>query len=106
MSSVKITSLTIPNGATISNGLAGTGKFLRNIAIYAPSSLAGAITVEASDTEGGTFRTLQSGGTDVAVAAGKCVVLIEVPFIDMRLKTTVAPGADEVFAVVGQEEYR
>lgn len=106
MSSVKITSLTIPSGQTVSNGLVGTAKFLRNIALYAPSSLAGAITVEVSDTQGGTFRTLQSGGTDVAIAAGKCVVLIEVPFIDMRLKTTSAPGADEDFAVVGQEEYR
>ena len=56
------------------------------LTIYSPSALTGTITVETEPSSTGTsFVTLQSGGTDVTIPAGKATVLNKVGWRQMRL---------------------
>lgn len=70
------------------------------LTIYSPAALTGSITVETEPTSTGTnFVTLQSGGSDVTIPAGKATVLNKVGWRQMRLVSAASEGATRTFAV-------
>lgn len=74
------------------------------IVIYGPAALTAAVTVQVLPFGDATWRTLQSGGVDVAVGAGKAVVISPPAFADLRLHSAGAEGADRDFFVDAQED--
>ena len=91
--------LTIPNGLSTSNALKDFDDAF-GIAIYSPATLSGTVSVQVEPTSSGTsFVTLQSGGSDVTLPAGKATILNPVPWKQMRLVSGAAEGADRSFAV-------
>ena len=102
------TELTIASGASESDALEFNDlRHAREIVFYPPSSLSGTVTVEVTDKRSPSasdWNTLQSGGSDVTLTADKATVVTETGFLGLRLATTVAPGSDEVYGVVINEE--
>lgn len=102
----KVATLTIPNGGVASNEL-GSDQLrpLKSISIQAPAVLAESVTVRSADIDaaaGATYAIIQSPpGTDVVIAAGKTIVLTELPFGRIRLGS-LAVAADRVFEVWGR----
>lgn len=72
------------------------------IGILSPAALTGTVTVEVCDTEAGTFRTLQSDGSDIALTATKAAVLDPVPFRYLRIKSSGAEASARNFVLVGR----
>lgn len=68
--------------------------------IAAPAALPETVTVEIAERSEGTFNTLQSGGVDITIAAGKAIVLTQMPYSVFRLHAGVAVAADRTFRVV------
>lgn len=98
------TTLTIPNGAQASNELNLVGSMSRGVIameILAPLTLPETVSLQSSIASGGNFRTLQSGGVDITIAAGKVLQLTEVTSMILRLASATPVGADRVFDVVG-----
>lgn len=103
----RVGTLTIAGSATDSQALstlqfgkAGLGAAV-GITIYAPAAVPGVITVQVLPYGDTVWRTLQSGGADVTIAAAKAVVISPPPFGDLRLHTATA-GAEAVFFVDAQ----
>lgn len=103
--------LVIPQAATKSNAIDGALlAWQESITVYAPLSLAGVTSMQVSpksvsDSVDADYRTSQSGGSDIAIAAGKAVTISELSFGAFRLSTTVAPGAGgETYGLVGEEK--
>jgi hypothetical protein len=70
------------------------------LTIYSPATLTGVITVETEPTDTGTsFVTLQSGGTDVTLPAGKATVLNKVGWRQMRLASAATEAGARTFSV-------
>ena len=70
------------------------------LTIYSPAALTGVITVETEPTTTGTnFVTLQSGGTDVTIPAGKATVINKVGWRQMRLVSAASEGGTRTFPV-------
>jgi len=71
------------------------------LTIYSPATLTStSVTIDVEPTDTGTsFVTLQSGGSDVVMVAGKATVISPVPFMQMRVVCGAAEGADRVFRV-------
>lgn len=99
--------LTIPIGATESNVLDDPKSLFDNMLFFAPAAIGGVTTVEvspkrAANSVAGDWKTLQSGGADVALTAGKAtpVTLANAAALKLVTDTTVA-GADEVYEVIG-----
>lgn len=70
------------------------------LTIYSPAALTGVITIETEPTEtGSNFVTLQSGGTDVTLAAGKSTVINKVGWRQMRLASAGTEAAARTFPV-------
>ncbi len=70
-----------------------------SLGVLAPTSLAEYVTLQAAETTsggGGTFRTLQSGGIDIALTAARGVEVLTPPFPAYRFAATsaVAIGRD------------
>lgn len=104
----RIGTLRILNGAanspaltSLQFGRVGLGM-AAGITIYGPAAVDGVITVEVLPYGDSTWRTLQSGGTDVTIAAGKAVVISPPAFADLRLHGSVNQTADRDFFVDGQ----
>jgi hypothetical protein len=72
------------------------------ITIYAPAALTGTITIEVQPYGDATWRTLQSGGADITLAATKAVVISPPAFADLRLHSSGAEGADRDFFIDAQ----
>lgn len=100
--------LTIHAGQTESGVLPFNAlRFSDSITFYPPASLAGTVTVEVTHKRGEVkdidWRTLESDGADVNLSADKALTLVELNFAQLRIKTSVAPGADEVYGIVIQD---
>lgn len=94
-----VQTVTILSGATESNGLV-LGGFLKACSVFAPSTLPETVSVQLEPTRDGVeWRTLQSGGTDVTIPAGKVAMILEGAFKKLRLLSGAAVGADRVFQV-------
>ncbi len=110
MFSPPIQTLSIPNAGTDSPELNLAGDINRGpiiLEILAPAALTGVVTVQVSDVSGGTFRTLQTGGADVAIAAAKAIVITDLPATGvLRLHSTLAEAAQRDFRVFGADKYR
>lgn len=90
---------------TIASG-ASTGNAVRHlddasaITIFTPATLTGTITVLVEPTStGANFVTLQSGGTDVALPAGKATVLNKVGWRQLSVASNQAEGQTDIFTV-------
>ena len=90
---VSLPSMTVSSGSTTSNGVV-TGGDAWGLAIYSPASTS-SVTVEVEPTSSGAaWVVLQSGGTDVTIAASKGTVINPVPFKQMRVTSTGALDAE------------
>lgn len=71
------------------------------LTIYCPTTLTStSVLIEVEPTDTGTnFATLQSGGSDVVMTAGKATVISPVPFMQMRVVCGSAEGSDRTFRV-------
>ena len=71
------------------------------LTIYLPTTLTStSVTIDVEPSSTGTsFVTLQSGGTDVVMVAGRATVISPVPFSQMRVVCGAAEGADRTFRV-------
>lgn len=105
----RVGTLRISNGGTDSPAISTLGAFGRvglgaaiGISINAPAALTAVVTVQVLPYGDATWRTLQSGGADVTVAAGKTVVISPPAFADMRLHSAGAEGADRDFFIDAQ----
>lgn len=97
--------LTIANGQTASGSIGqATIKAARGIAIFAPSTLPETVYVTVSNDGGSTYQTLQSGGNDVTIGAGKALIIDSVAFNDLRLLAGGAVAASRAFTTHVIEE--
>lgn len=102
--------LSIPNGGTDSPALSalwskgmvrsGLGNS-ESIGVSVPAALTGVCTVQVSPQyKSGNWRTLQEGGADLALAAGKFVRLpLELGIEDIRIHSAGAEGAQRDFVL-------
>lgn len=103
---ISLPDITIDNGATTSNIVnftRGIFAWVKSFTLYSPTQ-SGVVTAEIAKASAGPFVTLQSGSADVTIPASKGTVIDPVAFKFFRLKTTVAPGADEVYEITGRED--
>lgn len=79
----------------------------RGFAIQAPATLSGTVTVEVSLDEGSSFAALQSGGVDITVGGGKCVVIDFMAWDQLRLNSDAGggEGAERIFKFRAVREY-
>ena len=93
-------SMVTSSGATTSNAIRQFDDAWA-LTIYSPATLTStAVTIDVEPTStGATFVTLQSGGTDVVMVAGKATVISPVPFMQMRVVSGAAEGDDREFRV-------
>jgi hypothetical protein len=107
---IKLPSLVITTSFETSNVIGGALlDWLAGLEIMSPETLSGEVSVEVADlppeeVTDGDFRVLQSGGDDVVLSADRATPITQVSFRSLRLATTVAPGDDEEYAVVGHEK--
>lgn len=104
--------LTITSGQTASTALSDTWTegqtkvtmgALVSLTIFAPSALTGSITIQVKPyPAASSWSTLQSGGTDIGVAAGKAVNINNIPFGDIRILSGSAEGAQRDFVILFQ----
>jgi hypothetical protein len=90
------TTLTIPINTAVSNAVE-LPKNLRAISVFGPAALTNAVKIAVSPDGGVTYNTLQSGGSDVAVAADKCVVVDIVAFTHIVLESAGNEAAARSF---------
>lgn len=93
-------SMTTTSGGTISSVIRQFDDAWA-LTIYSPATLTStSVTIDVEPTDTGTsFVTLQSGGTDVVMVAGKATVISPVPFMQMRVVCGAAEGATRTFRV-------
>lgn len=73
---------------------------LDNIIIYGPPALTAVVSVQVAPVYGAsTWMTLQVNGSDVTVAAAKATSFHAAAFLDLRLNSAGAEGADRDFVV-------
>lgn len=113
MASLQKAILTIANAGTSSNALSHELRNARALAIIAPDTLTGTVSVEAADLFPDeivdsavgvpSWTTVQSPpGTDVTIDAGKTTVLTATPFPQLRLTSSIAEAAERQFVVLVQ----
>ena len=103
--------LVIPISTSSSNWVEGFDD-AESVSIYAPSQLTGTITILASPdrppdvggvaTASKTSATMQSGGTDITIAAGKMCTITDITFRALSLASTGTESAKRTFKVVKQ----
>lgn len=103
-------SLTIASGQTNGTAIGGFDD-AEALVIYAPATLTGTITLQVAPereaSEGGTstaqsWATMQSGGVDITLPAGKALTLTDIAFRQLRLVSGSAEGGDRAFRVTKQ----
>ena len=99
--SVNLPSLVIPSGGSTSQALADVGDAYA-ITIFTPATMtATQITVEVEPSSSGTsFVTLQSGGTDVQIAAGKATVIAPPGFKQIRVTSSSVEAQTDTFKMI------
>jgi hypothetical protein len=93
--------LSIPNGGTDTPAYAEPRLIgaAAAITVVAPAALTGVCTIQIDDGSG-NFRTAQSPpGTDIALAAGKAVVLPPAAMTNFRIHSAGAEAAQRDFTV-------
>jgi len=96
---VPLPAMTIVNGSSYSNVISLFDDATA-LTIFSPASLTGVVTIETEPTStGSNFVTLQSGGTDVTLPAGKSTVINKVGWHQMRLASASAEAAARAFPV-------
>jgi hypothetical protein len=105
-----VQTLSIPNAGTDSPELNLAGDINRGpiiIEILAPAVVTGTITIQVSNVSGGTFRTLTTGGADVAIAAAKAVIVTDLPATGvLRIHSSATEAAQRDFVVLGANKFR
>ena len=102
---IRLPDIVILDGATDSDGY-DIPDAISAIAIWGPSLLAGAVTVQVSPrstTDTPVWATLQSAGSDVAITVSDVTLITVTCFVALCLHESAAPGADETFLVAGSE---
>lgn len=105
--------LTIVGTATISAGQTTSGwitdkrgfGYATDIVVWCPLALTAAVVAEVSHVESptaGDTRVLNIDGSDVAMGAGKAIVIPTSAFKSMRFVSAGVEGADRTFTVVAQ----
>jgi hypothetical protein len=106
-SGVKLPDQTIVNAGQNSNVLGRSVlERMDSLTFLAPAVLAETVNIQVANKDGAVdsdFKTLQSGGADIAIAAGKAVTVTDLAAKEIRLRATVAVAADRTFGVVGAE---
>jgi hypothetical protein len=97
---VNLPTATIASGASTSNIIKDVGDAYA-ITIFTPATLTSTgITIGVEPTSSGTnFVTLQSGGSDVVLPAGRATIISPPAFKQLRLESSSAEGADRTFAL-------
>lgn len=105
--------LTILNGGTDSPALSTVWSkgqvrsavgVAADMVVYAPAALTGVVTIQLAPSYGSSsWKTLQQGGVDVTVAAGKAASVPVGAFGDLRFHSAGAEGAARDFDIVLQE---
>jgi len=70
------------------------------VSVQAPPTLTACqVTVQVAVSSGAaaTFSTLQSGGADVLLFAGKALIMTPLPYRQFRINSTTAEGASRTF---------
>ena len=102
MSDFRDTTLTILSGATESETLDFGGPMRGPVGIHivAPATLPETVNpMTAKAGAGAVFGILQSGGTDITLAAGKATQITFLTGRQLKLKATGATAADRVFEI-------
>lgn len=87
-------SITVSSGGSNSNAISLV-EDAYGLGIAAPATLtASQVTVQVAMSSGAaaTFVTLQSGGSDVVLAAGKALIITPLPYRQLRVNSSVAGG--------------
>jgi len=85
--------LTIANGGTTSNILDALPVApAMSLVIMAPATLPETVKVQVAPDTNGTFRDLQSNGSDVVLAAGKATPIITLSGVAIRLSSGATAG--------------
>lgn len=91
--------LTIASGSSNSNAIE-LMEDAYGLGIQAPATLTSTmilVQVAMAASSGATFATLQSGGTDVTITAGKALIITPIPYKQLRIQGSSAEGADRSF---------
>ena len=100
----KTADLVIPNSTAISNSFDLRKTRFRGLTIFAPSALTNACKVQVS-TDDSSWQDLQSGGSDVAVALDKAIVIDYVGFEYLRIESAGNEAAERTFKVRAVEDF-
>ena len=96
---VPLPPMVIVNGSSYSNAITLFDD-ASALTIFSPASLTGVVTIETEPTSTGTnFTTLQSGGSDVTLPAGKSTVINKIGWHQMRLASAATEAAARAFPV-------
>lgn len=97
---VGLPALTIASGDSTSNTLKDVGDAYA-ITIFTPTVMtATGVTIGVEPTSSGTnFVTLQSGGSDVVLPAGRATVICPPAFKQLKIQSSSAEGAARVFSL-------
>jgi hypothetical protein len=98
---VDLPTATIASGTSTSNVIKDIGDAYA-ITIFTPATLTSTgVTLGVEPSSSGTnFVTLQSGGTDVVLPAGRATIISPPAFKQLRIESSSAEGADRVFSLV------
>lgn len=104
----------IASGTTTSAAIGGFDD-AEALVIYAPAALTGTVTLQVAPDRQASERdqslaaapavvwsTMQSGGSDITIPAGKALTLTDIGFRQMRLVSGSSEGADRTFKVSKQ----
>lgn len=107
----KMADCVISSGGTTGSQVEGFDD-AEAVSIWAPGTLTGTITIQASpdvpEDVGGptaanaTWGTMQSGGTDITIAASKVLTITDITFRRLRMISGSAEGADRTFKITKQ----
>ena len=96
---VDVPNLLFSAAGTVSSVVTGLDDAY-GVGIIAPATLtASQVTVQVAASSGGTFGTLQSGGSDVVLAAGKSLIITPLPYRWLQLASSAGEAASRTFVV-------
>ncbi len=92
---------TILSGQTLSASVSVDGlghQTVKDLIFFSPGTLPEGVTIEIS-LLGTDFSTLQSGGVDISLPAGKATQIFGLSLGHFRLKADAGVGADRAFEI-------
>ena len=99
MQHIATKTFTVSSGQSASETLS-RGSFFDNassLCVMSPSSLTSSAFTFQVSVDGSTWFDLQSGGSDVTIAAGKAVTITPPPVRYLRLSGDQSEGSDRTF---------